>query len=109
MDEEKGVTETKDFHSVTNGNGGGNGDSALQQEKTRTTLPDEELGQKATYIPAGAASDLSQEHRDYLIKRHGTIELDPIPSDDPADPYNWPAWKVSSRDRRCELFPTDII
>lgn len=51
------------------------------------------IGPRATYITTGAAAGLSQEHRDYLIKRHGTLDLDPIPSDDPADPYNWPGWK----------------
>ncbi|KAI9656193.1 MAG: hypothetical protein M1821_004855 [Bathelium mastoideum] len=93
MDEEKKITETRDFHPETEANGNQDGNAALEQEKTRTTLPDEELHPKTTYIPTGAAADLPQEHRDYLIKRHGTYELDPIPSDDPADPYNWPAWK----------------
>ena len=37
---------------------------------------------------------LTPEHREYLIKRHGTFALDPLPSSDPADPYNWPSWKV---------------
>ena len=40
-------------------------------------------------------SSLSQQHQAYLLQRHGTIDLDPIPSMDPADPYNWPQWKVS--------------
>jgi hypothetical protein len=38
-------------------------------------------------------SVLTEEHRDYLIQRHGTVDLDPLPSADPADPYNWPQWK----------------
>jgi hypothetical protein len=38
--------------------------------------------------------DLSPEHREYLLQRHGTLDLEPLPSSDPADPYNWPAWKV---------------
>lgn len=38
---------------------------------------------------------LSETHKSYLIERHGTLDLDPIPSMDPADPYNWPSWKVS--------------
>ena len=38
-------------------------------------------------------SDLSSEHQAFLLERHGTIDLDPIPSIDPADPYNWPRWK----------------
>ena len=31
---------------------------------------------------------LSEAHKLYLIERHGTVDLDPIPSMDPADPYN---------------------
>lgn len=40
------------------------------------------------------ASRLSMPHRNYLLQRHGTLDLDPVPSMDPADPYNWPTWKV---------------
>lgn len=43
--------------------------------------------------PPGAF--LSEPHKSYLIQRHGTLDLDPIPSMDPADPYNWASWKVS--------------
>lgn len=50
--------------------------------------------QVATYGESMAAR-LPKAHRDYLLKRHGTLELDPIPGMDPADPYNWPEWKVS--------------
>ncbi|KAF7182849.1 hypothetical protein CNMCM7691_002593 [Aspergillus felis] len=39
------------------------------------------------------ASELSESHRAYLLQRHGTLDLDPLPSMDPADPYNWPLWK----------------
>ena len=39
-------------------------------------------------------NDLSPEYRDYLISRHGTVELDPLPDMTDADPYNWPKWKV---------------
>jgi hypothetical protein len=38
--------------------------------------------------------ELSPEHRAYLLERHGTVDLDPLPSMDPADPHNWPSWKV---------------
>ena len=47
-----------------------------------------------TYIPKEMVSGLSPEHQDYLLKRHGTLELDPIPDMGDADPYNWPKWKV---------------
>jgi hypothetical protein len=43
---------------------------------------------------------LSEQHRAYLLQRHGTLDLDPVPSMDPADPYNWPSWKVSSKQLR---------
>jgi hypothetical protein len=41
------------------------------------------------------AARLPQAHQDYLLERHGTLDLDPIPGMDPADPYNWSDWKVS--------------
>lgn len=37
---------------------------------------------------------LSQEHRDYLLQKHGTLELDPIPDMTDHDPYNWTQSKV---------------
>ena len=35
---------------------------------------------------------ISQEHKDYLIARHGTFNLLPLPSMDDDDPLNWPNW-----------------
>jgi len=60
---------------------------------TLQNASDLELGPRATYINTGEAAGISQEHRDYLIQRHGTVDLHPLPSSDPADPYNWPSWK----------------
>ncbi|KAM0162334.1 hypothetical protein ACHAQE_003774 [Botrytis cinerea] len=40
----------------------------------------------ATYIEANG---LSEEHRQYLLARHGTLDLDPLPGPSEADPYNW--------------------
>lgn len=37
---------------------------------------------------------LSEEHRQYLLARHGTLEMDPIPDMTDADPYNWSQKKV---------------
>lgn len=45
-------------------------------------------------VEKGSLGELSPQHRDYLIARHGTIDLDPLPTMDPADPLNWPAWKA---------------
>ncbi|CUM49414.1 uncharacterized protein AC631_05751 [Debaryomyces fabryi] len=36
---------------------------------------------------------LTSEHHDFLMKRHGSIQLVPLPSSDPADPLNWSSWK----------------
>ncbi len=41
------------------------------------------------------ALGLTTSHKDYLLSRHGTLELDPMPAQDPADPLNWPRWKAS--------------
>jgi hypothetical protein len=61
-----------------------------------TTNGVEAVGEKAD-LPTGLAADLSPEYREFLLQRHGTLELDPIPAFDDADPYNWPAWKVGTR------------
>ena len=50
-------------------------------------------GQAATYEESLVAR-LPKAHREYLLERHGTLNLDPIPGMGPADPYNWPEWKV---------------
>ncbi|RDW84242.1 hypothetical protein BP6252_01832 [Coleophoma cylindrospora] len=35
-------------------------------------------------------TSLSDAHKQYLLFRHQTLELDPIPDSNDADPYNWP-------------------
>ncbi|KAF7346098.1 MFS multidrug transporter [Mycena sanguinolenta] len=40
-----------------------------------------------------AADGLSEEHRNYLLQRHGTLDIDPLPSMNDSDPYNWPKGK----------------
>lgn len=39
------------------------------------------------------AGDLTPFAREYLTSRHGTFDLDPMPSARDADPYNWPRGK----------------
>jgi len=46
-----------------------------------------------TYLDQNEAVHLSEEHRNYLLECHGTVELDPLPTMSAADPYNWPTWK----------------
>lgn len=52
------------------------------------------IDEEASYQPQEALTELAPRHREYLIQRHGTLELDPVPAMDDADPYNWPLWKV---------------
>ncbi|OCL03718.1 MFS transporter [Glonium stellatum] len=52
-----------------------------------------QAGTHATYIEGHDGAELSQEHRDYLLRRHGTLNLDPLPGHGDADPYNWTTWK----------------
>jgi hypothetical protein len=40
------------------------------------------------------SNQLTPSHHDYLLQRHGTLNLEPLPSQDPADPLNWPEWRV---------------
>lgn len=48
----------------------------------------------ATYIDKDNLNLLSEEHKQYLLHRHGTLNLDPLPGFGDADPFNWPLWKV---------------
>ena len=64
----------------------------------------------STFIDANEGIDsLSQEHRQYLLNRHGTLDLDPIPGYGDADPYNWPDWKVSLLPPNCLERPYECI
>jgi hypothetical protein len=54
----------------------------------RETSPD------ASHLEEAKNAHLSKEHKAYLVQRHGTYDLNPLPSMDPADPLNWPNWKV---------------
>ncbi|KAI1615380.1 major facilitator superfamily domain-containing protein [Exophiala viscosa] len=43
-----------------------------------------------THLDRDDIDRLSPEHREYLLARHGTLDLDPVPDMSDADPYNWP-------------------
>ena len=44
--------------------------------------------------PSQASINSNDRDREqYLMMRHGTLELDPLPSSSPRDPLNWPIWK----------------
>ncbi|RLL97711.1 hypothetical protein CFD26_106368 [Aspergillus turcosus] len=46
-----------------------------------------------SHVEEASPSMLSQAHQQFLLERHGTINLEPIPSMSPNDPLNWPQWK----------------
>ncbi|KIW04383.1 uncharacterized protein PV09_04667 [Verruconis gallopava] len=50
----------------------------------------EKVAPTAEHIDATqSVESLSDEHREYLIRRHGTAELSPLPDMNDANPYNW--------------------
>lgn len=51
-------------------------------------------GDNGDHIEAASGPVLAVQHIDYLIQRHGTAKLNPIPSACDIDPYNWTSWKV---------------
>lgn len=55
----------------------------------------EQLNNVATYYSSPDIDALSKEHKEYLLQRHGTLELDPLPGHGDADPYNWSTTKAS--------------
>jgi len=67
-------------------------DSSIEEiDNEKAYAENVEQGQINT---ANIQSSLSESHREFLLQRHGTLDLDPIPSPSGADPYNWPTWKV---------------
>ena len=54
----------------------------------------EDLETVHTHVEPDDLAALSTEHRNYLLQRHGTLELDPVPDMSDADPYNWTTAKV---------------
>lgn len=49
----------------------------------------ERLAPVQTNLEPEEIAALPQEHRDWLQQRHGTLELNPVPDNSDADPYNW--------------------
>ncbi|KAF2126130.1 MFS general substrate transporter [Dothidotthia symphoricarpi CBS 119687] len=62
--------------------------SAAQQKEDL-----ERANTHGTYLDAFEGSHISEEHRQYLVQKHGTYELDPLPTMSDHDPYNWSSWK----------------
>ncbi|KAJ4298216.1 hypothetical protein N0V90_006115 [Kalmusia sp. IMI 367209] len=61
-----------------------------------------------TYLQRDEIASLTEQHRQYLIQKHGTLELDPVPSMSDADPYNWPRWK-QELSQPMRLYPKILV
>jgi hypothetical protein len=83
----KGLGQTPDGLPSNGNNGPGKPSAEHSKELT---------GEGAAYVHPETVDALSQEHREYLLQRHATLELDPIPAMGDADPYNWSLGKVCS-------------
>ncbi|PYI04771.1 MFS multidrug transporter [Aspergillus sclerotiicarbonarius CBS 121057] len=62
----------------------------MSSDDAKTSQSDYIEKTEGGFIATEVGSSLSEPHKSYLLQRHGTLDLDPIPSMDPADPYNWP-------------------
>ncbi|KAJ5248606.1 hypothetical protein N7468_000057 [Penicillium chermesinum] len=69
------------------------------------TIPDPSAMEsgKQEFSTEDRIASLPEEHREYLLARHGTLDLDPIPDMNDADPYNWPRWRGVSMQRTSYL------
>lgn len=91
--------ETAEMRDVE-GDGFGTGSTATPTNETVQGGENNGIVEKdhavmdGAHLEHGIAGDMSPEHRDYLMARHGTTDLNPLPTMDPADPLNWPSWKV---------------
>lgn len=63
-------------------------------EKMEDTITQKIADEKESSPTPDESAELAPRHREYLLERHGTLELDPVPYMDDADPYNWPSWRV---------------
>ncbi|KFY40505.1 hypothetical protein V494_03455 [Pseudogymnoascus sp. VKM F-4513 (FW-928)] len=69
---------------------GNNGPGKPSTEHSEDVEP---TGDRGAYVHPETIDALSTSHREYLLQRHGTLELDPIPGMGDADPYNWTSSK----------------
>ncbi|EFW98402.1 major facilitator superfamily transporter multidrug resistance [Grosmannia clavigera kw1407] len=59
-------------------------EAAASKEMEAVAVPN-----KSEHVEYGDEPVLSPEHQAYLMQRHGTTDLDPIPAMDDEDPLNW--------------------
>lgn len=93
MENDKTMAERRELEAIHNSGH----TSVTDHEHEKSTVIEKDHAYRAGHnnVEAGNPLGLSQEHVAYLMARHGTIDLNPLPTMDPADPLNWPSWKVS--------------
>jgi hypothetical protein len=79
------------------GDGFGTGNTSTPTNEANCVAEKDHAALDGSHLENGLSGDLSSQHKEYLIARHGTTDLEPLPTMDPADPLNWPAWKVYSQ------------
>lgn len=76
--------------------------AAAPHDKQTSTRSDLEKSEKAARDPANPKpetalrEDVAAAGLQKVYERHGRIDLDPMPSDSPADPLNWSSWRKNT-------------
>ncbi|KAF9886615.1 hypothetical protein FE257_011255 [Aspergillus nanangensis] len=86
------MTASMEMHERPNGDSSDSSQSSQQGKNGVDMVESTEAGTSMSYADI-VATRIPEHHQMFLLERHGTLNLDPIPSMDPADPYNWPGWK----------------
>lgn len=73
-------------------NGHANGSSGNATNGLHNVAEKDHALPDGNFLETGTSKNLSSDHREYLINRHGTLDLEPPPTIDPADPLNWPSY-----------------
>ncbi|KAE8317395.1 major facilitator superfamily domain-containing protein [Aspergillus transmontanensis] len=68
----------------------------LEKDDASSPVPGDKYDlESSVQLETKDENPLTEDHRQYLLQRHGTVDLDPLPDMTDADPYNWPTWKKS--------------
>jgi hypothetical protein len=69
-------------------------DSQHQHIESANASQGMESGKQCDFYVEDRVAHLSENHRQYILAKHGTLDLEPIPDMADSDPYNWPQWRV---------------
>ncbi|GAA5967638.1 hypothetical protein JCM8115_007012 [Rhodotorula mucilaginosa] len=68
-------------------------DTEPRDEKLAPSLGEEDVSAGGGKPTTTLREDVAAVGLDKVYERHGRIDLIPLPSDDPHDPYNWSSWR----------------